>query len=109
MGSFLLGLILTLIATAITRSNIRKEHIDLSEYSLDGWVSWLPDSMGKRALFLGLLVMFVVGLMAVLLLIALGVEQSEPWTYIVAHSVYMGYWEELRAMSQLSEHWPTKA
>ena len=89
VGSFLLGLILTAVLTAITRHKLRKETIDVSSYAVTGLVARLPAGLLKRSLVVGLVTMLSAGLAVVLVMLALGINQADAWSYHLAHSVYM--------------------
>jgi hypothetical protein len=87
VGSFLLGVILTPIVTAITRAGLRKGSLQVNPVS--GLIAKLPHNSFFRSLAVALLASLVFGVTSVVILAVVGVTQLPIWTYIVAHAVYM--------------------
>ncbi len=88
VGSFIAGLIITLVLTAITRLSLRKNKIDVSKFTLNSWIKKLPEPVFKRGLYLGICASLLVALPLVVVLSALGVEQATTPNYMVWHSIY---------------------
>jgi hypothetical protein len=88
VGSFLLGFILTLIVTTLTRNALSKAYIEGT--TLVGWSAKLPQPLFKRALMLGVLSMVTAGLTLVLTMLMLGLDQMKTLEYVIFHALYMG-------------------
>ncbi len=88
VGSFIAGLIITLVLTAITRLNLRKNKIDVSAFTLNSWIKILPESVFKRGLYLGICASLLVAMPLVVVLNIFGVEQATTSNYMVLHSIY---------------------
>lgn len=87
VGSFLLGLILTPIVTAITRAGLRKGSLQVNPVS--GLIAKLPHNSFFRSLAVALLASLLFGVPSVVILGVFGVTQLTIWSYIVAHAAYM--------------------
>ncbi len=88
VGSFIAGLIITLILTAITRFNLRKNKVDTSQFTLNSWIKLLPHSVFKRGLIMGLFAALLVAMPLVVILNILGIEQAATSDYIILHGIY---------------------
>lgn len=90
VGSFLTGLIITLILSKLTQWQLHHEKIDNSHVELEGWIKLLPNSIFKRALLMGLFATLVLAFPSIIILSILGVQQVASQDYIVLHAVYAG-------------------
>lgn len=88
VGSFLLGLILTLVLTYVTRLNLRKKAVE--PQPAEGWSVKLPKNSFLRSLVIGLVATFTIGLALTILLGVLGIGQMKVWAYIPLHALYVG-------------------
>ena len=89
VGSFILGVILTLIVSWITRAKLRKGGVEAMAVADMGMIGKLPRNSFLRALTIGAVAMFTLGLLVVLLMAVLGISQLPSLTYIVFHAVYV--------------------
>jgi len=87
VGSFLLGLIFTVIVTQFIRADLKKGKVnDLSRSDLQ---KWIPQTLFARALVFGVLCMLVGSSMAGVIL-ALDIDSVRTADYIVLHAIYIG-------------------
>ncbi len=87
LGTFLLGVILSLIITAVTKRNLRRNQVKAQ--SATGLIAHLPKAGFKRSLLMGLVAMLTIGIANVALLTLLEIDQLHVWDFILYHSVYM--------------------
>ena len=90
VGSFLTGLLITLILSKLTQWQLRHEKVDNSTVQLEGWIKLLPASIMKRALLMGVFATLVLAFPSIIILSILGVQQVASQDYIVFHAVYAG-------------------
>jgi len=90
VGSFITGLVITIILSKITHWQLRHEKIDNSTFELQGWIKLLPASTFKRGLLLGLFATLVLAFPSIIILSALGIQQAASSDYIVLHAIYAG-------------------
>ena len=88
VGSFLLGMILTLVLTFVTRLNLKKKQVE--SLVLSGWFSKIPKNVFLRSLLVGLFLTLTMGLAVTVALGALDIVQMPVWTYIALHAIYVG-------------------
>jgi hypothetical protein len=89
VGSFILGVILTLVLTKVTRINLRKKTVE-SQVPV-GWSAKLPNNSLLRSLLIGLILTCTLGLVFTILLGALGILHMKIWYYIPLHAFYVGF------------------
>lgn len=89
VGSLIMGVILTLILTWLTRAKLRKGGVEAMVVEDMGIIGKLPRNSFLRALTVGLVAMFTLGLVVVLLMALLGISQLPSMTYIVFHAFYV--------------------
>jgi hypothetical protein len=89
VGSFILGVILTLVLTAVTRMNLRKKTVE--SQIIEGWSAKLPNNSLLRSLLIGLILTCTLGLVFTILLGALGILHMKIWYYIPLHAFYVGF------------------
>jgi hypothetical protein len=88
VGSFIAGLLITLIISKITHWQLAHNKIDNSQVQLNNYLKLLPQSTFKRALFMGLFAALLLAMPVVILLSVLGITQVNSSDYIVIHAVY---------------------
>ena len=88
VGSFLAGLIITLLLSKITHWNLRASKVDTSQFELSSWIKLLPQSTWLRSLIMGLLAALLLAMPVVIVMSVLGVTQVLAADYIVVHAFY---------------------
>jgi len=88
VGTFLMGLIITLITAAITRSKRKKSAHDLGLFVAPKFIKKLPESLFMRGIMIGILPAVTIALPIIIVLTVLDIHQLQSSDYIVYHAVY---------------------
>lgn len=88
VGSFILGWVLGAIVTYITRHNVNKQHVESGFIETNSFILKLPQNFAGRFISIGLAAA-VVGVVAVLILVLLGVSELQISTYSIPHAIYV--------------------
>jgi hypothetical protein len=88
VGTFLMGLIITLITSVITRAKRDKTKQDLGVFFTSNVIKKLPHSIFKRAIIIGVVPMFLIALPIVITLSLLDIHHLNSYDYINYHAFY---------------------
>lgn len=88
VGSFLAGLIITLLLSKITHWNVRNSKVDKTGFELTGWIRLLPQSTFKRSLLVGVFAALILAMPVIIIMNMLGIHQAATGDYILIHAVY---------------------
>ena len=116
VGTFITGLILTLILTKIVRLSMKSNPVDVSSISTFGWSARLPESIFKRGLMVGIIAALAIAMPVLIIMDMLAIQQASTASYILYHAIYvalltgfMAYFVTKRAILDLdSEALTTK-
>lgn len=102
VGTFLMGLIITLITSVITRKKRNKTQKELGVYVAPNFINKLPHSLFKRGIIIGVVPMLVIALPIVIILLALDIHQLYSEDYIIYHAFYAAIVAGLISYSSVS-------
>jgi hypothetical protein len=89
VGTFLLGLLLTLILTSVVRMQHKSKPIDFTDFNLSNFSELLPKALFKRSIIVGLASVICAALPLVIALSALSIQQMASSDYILYHAIYV--------------------
>lgn len=88
VGTFLMGLIITLITSVITRSKRNKTKNELGIFLAPNFINKLPNSIFKRGVIIGVVPMVIIALPIVIMLTMLDITHLHSEDYIIYHAFY---------------------
>ena len=88
VGTFLMGLIITLITAPITRAKRKKSSHNLGQFVAPTFIKKLPESLFMRGVVIGIVPAVVIALPIVMILTALDINQLQSSDYIIYHALY---------------------
>ncbi len=91
VGTFLLGLILTLILTSVIRMKHKSKPIDFTDFNLSDFSQWLPLPLFRRSLMVGLVSVVAAAIPLVIILNILSIQQMSSSDYILYHAIYVTF------------------
>jgi len=89
VGTFITGIILTLILTKIVRLGMKSKPIDVSSLSSVGWSARLPEPIFKRGLMVGAVSAMVIAMPVLIVMDVLAIQQASTSNYILYHAIYV--------------------
>lgn len=87
VGSFLLGMIFTVVVTQVIRTDLKKGKLD--KLTRSDLPKWIPHSLFPRALVFGVLCLLV-GSCMVGIILTFDINSVRVGDYIVLHAIYIG-------------------
>jgi len=88
VGTFLMGLIITLITAPITRAKRKKSSHNLGLFVAPTFIKKLPESLFMRGIVIGIVPVIIVVLPIVMILTVLDIQQLQSSDYIIYHALY---------------------
>lgn len=88
VGTFLMGLIITLITSPITRVKRKKSSHNLGQFVAPKFIKKLPESLFMRGIVIGIVPAVVIALPIIMILAALDINQLQSTDYIIYHALY---------------------
>jgi|GEM_PF-2319454 len=116
VGTFITGVLLTLILTNIVRLQYKSKPINITQLPNSGWSARLPESIFKRSLMVGIVSAMFIAMPVLIVMEMLAIQQASTANYILYHGVYvalltglMAYFVTNRAILDLDhEELPAK-
>ena len=102
VGTFLMGLIITLITSLITRKKRNKANNELGLFIAPNFINKLPHSIFKRGIIIGVVPMLVIALPIVIILTILDMHNIHSEDYIIYHAFYAAIVAGLISYSSVS-------
>ncbi len=88
VGTFIMGLIITLITSVITRRKRNKTKQTLGLFIAPNFINKLPHSIFKRGVIIGIAPVLTIGLPIIITLMAFDIHHLLSKDYIIYHAFY---------------------